>query len=99
MYGIYKIILEVTTRDGKTKAKDLLRENIIPIEFYGNGVKNKSLQVPYKAFRIVYRAAGSNTIIEMVVDGKEKHNVLVHEITKRKLIATELITFQYGSTN
>jgi len=75
-----KVILEVTTRDPKVKVKELVRENIIPIEYYGRGIKNLSLQASYKTFRQAYKAAGSNTIIELVIDGKDRKTVLVHEL-------------------
>lgn len=72
--------LDVQSRNKSQKAKDLLRSNLIPLEYYGRGVGNKSLQVDYQTFRKLFRVAGSNTVIELNVDGKEKINVLVHEI-------------------
>lgn len=76
-----KMILDVKTRDEGVKAKDLLASDIIPVEFYGKGVENKSLQVDYQAFRRIFRVAGSNTVISLNIDdGKEKVDVLVHEV-------------------
>lgn len=75
--------LNLQTRDTlKNKAKDLLKSNLIPAEFYGKGVSNKSLQVDYQTFRKLFRVAGSNTVIELNIDGKEKANVLVHDIQR-----------------
>jgi len=75
-----KVILEVTTRKQESKAKDLVSENIVPLEYYGKGVQNLSLQAPYKVFRQAFKAAGGNTIIELVIDGKDKKTVLIHDI-------------------
>ena len=75
-----KIILEVQTRDLATKAKDLLAQNLVPVNFYGKGVENKALQVDYQSFKKTYKQAGTNTIIELKVNGKESLNVLVHDV-------------------
>ena len=74
--------LEVQLRDKNLKAKDLLRQNLIPLEYYGKGVDNKSFQVDYQTFRRLFRTAGTNTVIELSVDGKEKMNVLVHDLQR-----------------
>lgn len=77
-----EMTLEVQSRNGEMKAKELLRNDILPLEYYGRGVENRSLQVDYQSFRRALRQAGKNTVIELVVDGKDKLNVLVHEIQK-----------------
>ncbi len=82
--------LDVKSRDTNMKAKVLLREDIIPIQFYGKGIKSRSFQVDYQTFRKLYRIAGSNTIVELNVDGKEKVNTLVHEVQTDPV--TDLIT-------
>lgn len=74
--------LNVTIRDLNQKAGDLRRANLIPLEYYGTGVKNKSLQVDYQTFRKLYRTAGTSAVIELNIDDKEKANVLVHDIDK-----------------
>ena len=72
------VTLEIQTRDKNIKAKDHLRQGQIPVEFYGRGLENKSLKVDYQTFRRLYNKAGSNTVVELNVDGKEKVNALVH---------------------
>lgn len=74
------INLEVKTRDPNSKAGQLNDNNIIPAEYYGHGVKNKSLEVNYSLFRKVYKIAGGNTIVELNIDGGEKLPVLIHDI-------------------
>jgi len=82
--------IEVQTRDTSVKGKDLRLNDLLPAEFYGKGVKNVSLQIPYHAFRRLFRTAGRNTVIELNVDGKAKHNVLVHDL-QRDPISDEII--------
>ena len=74
--------LEVQTRNKTLRAKDLLNQNLIPIEYYGKGVENKSFQVDYQTFRRLFRVAGTNTIIELSLEGKEKISALVHDIQR-----------------
>ncbi len=74
------ITLEVQSRNAEQKAKDLLAENFIPAEFYGNGVENMSLKMDYQTFRRVFNKAGTNTIINLVIDGKKGPNVLVGDV-------------------
>lgn len=72
-------MIELQPRESGVKARDLLEKNIIPVEFYGKGVKNLSLQADYQTFRRLYKSAGKNTVIELNVDGK-KYNALVHDV-------------------
>ena len=74
--------LEVQLRDKNLRAKDLVNQNLIPLEYYGRGVENKSFQVDYQTFRRLFRAAGTNTIIELNVAGKDAINVLVHDLQR-----------------
>lgn len=74
------IILEAQTRDLNKKAGAFREEGFIPAEFYGKGIKNQSVVLKYQDFRKAYKAAGKNTIIQLVVDGKGKINVLVNDV-------------------
>ncbi len=73
------ITLDVKSRDPNTKNAILRSNSLIPAEYYGKGVGNKSLQMDYQTFRRVYKVAGKNTIITLNVDGKENFSVLVHD--------------------
>lgn len=84
------LTLDVQTRDSQKKAKELLREDIIPIEYYGKGLKNKSLQTDYQIFRKLFRVAGTNTVVELNIGGKEKVNVLIYKVQRNPI--TDLIT-------
>jgi len=84
------VALDVQIRDKTQKAKKLLAEGLIPLEFYGKGVENHSLQVDYQTFRRTFIKAGQNTIIQLKIEGKDQHDVLVHDITYNPV--TDLIT-------
>ncbi len=76
-----KMTLDVQSREEGTKAKKLLASGLIPIEFYGKGTENMSLQVDYQAFRKLFRFAGTNTIISLNIDGgKSKVDTIVHDV-------------------
>lgn len=72
--------LEVGTRNIATKAKDLRGQGIIPMVYYGKNIKPQHLGCNYEKFRKLYRTAGENTVIELIIDGKEKANILIQEV-------------------
>ncbi len=73
------IALEVKTREPGS-AHFLREKEIIPCIFYGAGKENKSIAVDYQTFRRVYENSGGNTVLELDIDGKDKVNVLVHDV-------------------
>lgn len=77
--------LAVTTREivGK-KVRGLRKEGLIPAELYGHGVKNVHLSVPVKDFNKVFKAAGSTTVITLLID-KEKKPAMIHEVGRNFL--------------
>ena len=75
------IKLEVQKRDKTVRVKDLRAQSLIPIEYYGRGVENQSFQADYQTFRRVFRKTGGNTLIDLVIDGKDSDiSVLVHNV-------------------
>lgn len=75
-----KATLNVSVRDKSVLAKNLRKQLLIPVEYYGPGIENMSLTVNYGDFRRLYRTAGMNTVIEMTVEGKGTKNVIVHRV-------------------
>lgn len=75
-----KTSLTVQLRDKSVKAKDIRKMKMIPAEFYGRGVDNLTLQMDYQDFRRMYRKSGTNTVIDLTIDGKGVKNVLVHRV-------------------
>ncbi len=74
------VTLTASVRDMTQSAKNLRKQGFVPAEFYGHGIENMTLQVNYGDFRRLYRTAGTNTVIEMDVEGKGKKNVLVQRL-------------------
>ncbi|MDD5711119.1 MAG: 50S ribosomal protein L25 [Candidatus Colwellbacteria bacterium] len=72
--------LEAQTREilGRRVAS-LRKQNIIPAELYGNGVENIHLSLKESDFLQIYREAGENTIVNLIVNG-EKRPVFVHDV-------------------
>ncbi|MFC1645414.1 50S ribosomal protein L25 [Patescibacteria group bacterium] len=76
-----KIILNVKTKGESDKnSKKIRKEGLIPAVAYGSGDENRELVIAYLDFKRAYEAAGENTIIELVIDGKDKIGVLIHDI-------------------
>ncbi len=76
------IKISTITRDPKTeRAKDLLKESLLPIEVYGKGKDNLHLKIAYQDFRRAYIKGGSSTILDLEVDKKGEQKVIVHEVT------------------
>lgn len=59
--------------------KSIRKEGGIPAEFYGHGMKNETLVVDRKEFQKVFKQAGENTVINLVLDGK-KQPCLVYNV-------------------
>lgn len=72
--------LEVQTRDGKTKAKQLRREKKIPLVFYGKNTPARHFICEYESFRKLYRTAGENTLIDLMDEGKKIADILIQEV-------------------
>ncbi|MDP2598577.1 MAG: 50S ribosomal protein L25 [Candidatus Liptonbacteria bacterium] len=74
--------LKASTREKFGKAvKVMRREGFVPAELYGRGVKNLHLAVPTKEFNKVFKEAGSNTVVNLLV-GSEKHPALIYDVVK-----------------
>ncbi len=74
--------LSVQTREKFGKAvKALRREGLIPAELYGHGASNLHLSVPSREFAKVFKEAGTNTLVNLLVEGK-KQPVLIHEVDR-----------------
>ncbi len=73
-------VLNAQLRDKLKKAKQIRKEKLIPAEYYGRGIQNVSLSLPYQEFRKLYRTAGTNTIIDLKIEGQGDKKVLVHDV-------------------
>jgi large subunit ribosomal protein L25 len=99
--------LAVKNREKFGKAvKSLRRQGMIPAELYGRGLKNLHLSVPTKDFLKVFKEAGTNTIVNLLLDkdlparlakapaeradGQERRPALVYEV-KKDYLTDEII--------
>lgn len=77
--------LSVQTREKFGKVvKSLRREGVIPAELYGRGLKNVHLSIPAKDFLKVFKEAGMNTVVNLVL-GKNKWPAIVQEVERNYL--------------
>ncbi|MBI2591068.1 MAG: 50S ribosomal protein L25 [Candidatus Brennerbacteria bacterium] len=64
--------------------KNLRKDGFIPAEFYGHGIQNEHLTVPAKDFAKVFKSAGENTIINILINGQSKP-VLIYDVQTNPL--------------
>ncbi len=77
-----ELILEAKPRTVLGKQNKKLRKlGALPAVLYGPGKSTVSLEIPTKEFHRVYRQAGENTLIDLVI-GQEKKKVLIHDVAK-----------------
>ncbi|OGG38401.1 hypothetical protein A3I34_03025 [Candidatus Jorgensenbacteria bacterium RIFCSPLOWO2_02_FULL_45_12] len=69
---------QIRTLLGK-KTKGLRKSGFIPAEVFGRGIQNKHLSVQAKEFAKVYKKAGENTIISLIIDSSEKMPAIISE--------------------
>lgn len=60
--------------------KALRKHGLVPAELYGRSLENLHLSVPLKEFRKVFKIAGENTVVQVLLDGK-KHPVLIQDVS------------------
>jgi large subunit ribosomal protein L25 len=74
--------LNVETREKLGKGVQALRKKgQIPAELYGRGLENMHLLVDAREFKKLYKEAGENTILSLMVGGKE-HKALIHDVQR-----------------
>lgn len=72
--------LIVQSRNKFGKAVNVLRrEGLVPAELYGRGVENRHIAVPAKDLKKTLKTAGTNTVVQIVLDAK-KYPTLLHAV-------------------
>jgi len=66
------------------KVKTIRREGLVPAELYGHGLKNVHLSVAAKEFNKLFKEAGSNTVITLLLE-KEKRSAIIHSVSRNYL--------------
>ncbi len=69
------------------KVNSLRRQGFLPAELYGRGVSNLHLAVNAKDFEKVYKEAGENTVINVIVNGVAKP-ALIYDVQLHPLRGT-----------
>lgn len=90
-----KLKLESKTREifGK-KNKELREKGFIPATVYGKKVGPFSVSVDAKELNAIYRKAGDNTVVELSIDGKDTHHVLIQDVV-RTPVSGEIIHIDF----
>jgi large subunit ribosomal protein L25 len=93
--------LSATTRTELGKAvAHLRRAGQIPAVVFGRGLASIPISLDAHEFEQLRRTVHSNTIIELKIDGKDKHRVMVHGIQvdprSRHLLHVDLFALKSG---
>ena len=75
------------------RVKELRRQGLVPAELYGRGVDNLHLAVPEKDFHKVFKQAGENQMVSILIDG-ETRPVLIYEIN-RDAVTDEILNVDF----
>ena len=95
------IVLAATRRTETGRAVSRLRKaGRVPAVVFGHGIDSVSVSLDGLEFDHIRRNVHSNTIVELKIDGKEKHRVMVHGIQldprTRKLLHVDLFELKSG---
>lgn len=73
--------LKAVKRDTALKAKEIRKQDRIPAVVYGDNKENLFIDFDYQEFRKLFRHAGHNTLINLIVEGEAKPiEVLIHMV-------------------
>jgi large subunit ribosomal protein L25 len=78
----------------------LRKEGQIPAVVFGHGLESIAVSLDAHEFELLRRTVHSNTLVELRIDGKEKHRVMVHGIQvdprTRHLLHVDLFAIKSG---
>lgn len=72
--------LVLNVKKAAPRVKETREAGMIPLNYYGKGVKNLSFAIPYQEFRRAYMKGGKSTIMTLVTDDKKEFPALIHEM-------------------
>lgn len=74
------IELKAQKREKFGKSVSVLRSaGLLPAELYGKGLENLHLTLGKNEFKKIYKSAGENTVVTVVVDG-QKFPTIIHDV-------------------
>jgi len=62
----------------------------VPAVVYGKGIESKPLWVNALEFRRLVKKSGESVVIDLVIDGKDERNVIIHEVQRAPVKNTYL---------
>ena len=68
--------LKASLRSGDKTTKVIRKEGLIPAVFYGHGMENRPLAVEKKAFHKVYKEAGENTVVTLLLEDLKQPSLI-----------------------
>ncbi|MCL5733660.1 MAG: 50S ribosomal protein L25 [Patescibacteria group bacterium] len=71
---------DIRNKLGKS-VKGIRKEGQIPAELYGKGVENVHLSVSAKDFKKVFKEAGENAVVNILI-GDAKHSALIQDVSR-----------------
>ncbi|KKR10333.1 MAG: 50S ribosomal protein L25 [Parcubacteria group bacterium GW2011_GWA2_39_18] len=75
------IELKGQKRELKTQTNDSLRKKgLAPAILYGAGIASLSITLNVKEFEKVFKEAGTNSLVNLMLDDDAQHPVLIHEV-------------------
>ncbi|MCL5019004.1 MAG: 50S ribosomal protein L25 [Patescibacteria group bacterium] len=60
--------------------KQLRKQGLLPGNIYGKKVKSQAVEIPLTEFRKTYHLAGETKIVELALNDKDVHPVLIHNV-------------------
>lgn len=62
------------------KVKSLRNQGLLPTNIYGKNIKSQAVQVNLKEFQNLFTKVGETGLVDLVVDEKDTHPVLIHNV-------------------
>lgn len=62
------------------KVKQLRKQGLLPGNIYGKKVKSQAVEIPVTEFRKIYSQTGETKIVELALNDKDIHPVLIHNV-------------------
>lgn len=70
---------QLRQKDGQS-LKALRQAGAVPGMIYGPGIDNTSVSVNAKSFSKVFKEAGENTLVDLIIEGQKSQPVIIHDI-------------------
>ena len=89
-----KLDLSPRTVIGK-KVKNLRREGLVPVNFYGRGVKSQALQIELNKIQETLSTVGGNVPINVNIPGRDGNDICFIRATQRHPVSEEILHLDF----